>query len=238
MNNIDSYIALDIETTGLVPEVDKIIEIGAIKIENGEMIETFQSLINPKIEITSKIVELTGITDDMIKGSPEVLEVLKDYMTFAGELPILGHNIIFDYSFLKCNYKEMGIAYNREGIDTLRISRQLHGELPSKSLANMCLYYNIINKHAHRALDDARAAHELYSVLKKSFYDDNPRVFQTEALFYKIKKLEPITKKQINYLNDLLKYHKIEHEHSILDLTRSDASRLIDKIILSYGRLM
>lgn len=238
INNMDSYIVLDIETTGLSPERNKIIEIGAIKIEEGVIKDTFQSFINPDIDLTSNIIDLTGITDDMIKDSPKAGEVLKEFMLFSGNLPILGHNILFDYSFLKVNYKKMGISYERDGLDTLKLSRILHVELKSKSLANMCLHYNIINKHAHRALDDAQATYELYCKLKKSFHDNNSALFQKKPFYYKIKKLEPITKKQINYLNDLLKYHKIEHEHPILDLTKSEASRLIDRIILSYGRLI
>lgn len=235
---MDSYIVLDIETTGLSPERDQIIELGALKVKNGMIQDTFCSFVNPNSKLSSRIIDLTGITDDMLWDSPEIESVLKKFISFSRELPILGHNIRFDYSFLKVNFEKIGLSYEREGIDTLKLSKAFHQELASKSLANLCIHYNISNPHAHRALDDAKATYELYCKLKERFQDKDPAIFQTTPLYYKIKKVEPITKKQINYLNDLLKYHKIEHEHSILGLTKSEASRMIDRIILTYGRLI
>lgn len=235
---LNTFVAIDIETTGLCPEQDKIIEIGALKIVDGRVADEFSDLINPKIPISDRISSLTGITDELLINAPKVDEVLYDFLKFAGNLPVLGHNIIFDYSFLKVNYKNLGISYERDGLDTLKLSRSLHSELESKSLSNMCKFYGIHNEHAHRAFDDAKAAYELYYKLKNNFEQKVPEYFIEEPLIYRLKKREPITIKQKNYLNDLVKYHKIEIIQPMTDMSKSEASRLIDKIILSYGKIM
>lgn len=234
----DTFVAVDIETTGLSPEQDKIIEIGALKIVNGKVTDEFSKLINPKIPISDKIASLTGITDELLINAPNVDEVLDDFLKFSGNNPVLGHNIIFDYSFLKVNYNNLGILYERYGMDTLKLSRNLHSELESKSLGNMCKYYGINNEHAHRAFDDAKATYELYVKLKNNFEKKVPEYFVEEPLIYKLKKKEPITIRQKNYLNDLVKYHKIELIQPMTNMSKSEASRLIDKIILSHGRIL
>lgn len=233
---LDSFIALDIETTGLSPENNQVIEIGAVLVQDGKAVEEFKSLIQPGILLPTRIVELTGITDEMLLDAPEKDAVLREFLSFSGDLPVLGHNVLFDYSFMKMNYYRMGISYQRKGMDTLKLSRSFHAEQSSKSLSSMCQLYQITNKNAHRALDDARAAYELYYRLRDNFGHQAPELFKESDLVYKIKKVEPITPRQKNYLNDLLKYHKIELEQPVVELTKSEASRLIDKIILQYGK--
>ena len=234
---IDTFIAVDIETTGLNPEKDKIIEIGAVKVTNSIITGKYKSLINPYVPISDMISSLTGITEGMLCDALSAKEVLKEFLEFAVEEPILGHNIIFDYSFLKVNYAKMGIPFERYGIDTLKLSRSLHSEQKSKSLENMCNFYQINNEHAHRAFDDAKAAYDLYYKLRNEFDKREPKIFKAEQLCYSLKKIEKITIRQRNYLNDLIKYHKIVNAQPISELSKSDASRLIDKIILSHGRM-
>lgn len=246
---VDSFIALDIETTGLNPVTNSIIEIGAVKIREGIITDTFSELINPGVRLTAQITSLTGITDEMLEGKDDVTVVLEKFHDFSGGDIILGHNVIFDYSFIKVNMERMGISYQRMGLDTLKISRLLHRKLPSKSLENMCKYYKISNLHAHRAFDDAKAAFELYGKLKEEYLHTDllgdlndksavsMRIFAPEQLICKMKKTEPITMKQKNYLNDLIKYHRIEFARSISDMTKSEASQMIDKIILTHGKM-
>lgn len=234
----DTFVAVDIETTGLSPLKDRIIEIGALKVVEGTVTAEFNQLINPLIPITDRISLLTGITDELVTDAPDITKVLKDFSEFAGDVPILGHNVLFDYSFLKVNFMDLDIPYERKGIDTLKLSRILHSDFNSKSLISMCKYYGIYNEHAHRALDDAKAAYELYCKLKNKFNQQVPEYFTEEPLIYKIKKREPITPRQKNYLNDLIKYHRIELKQPVENMSKSEASRFIDKIILSYGRIV
>lgn len=229
------FIAVDIETTGLSPVKDKIIEIGAVKVKDGKIVDQFSKLIDPKIELTERIVSLTGITDDMLEGKEQIETVIRQFCEFAEELPLLGHNVLFDYSFLKTAATKEKLSFERKGIDTLFISRVLHEELESKSLGSMCEYYGIVNENQHRAYDDAVAAMELYFKFANHEKAEGA-VLDAKPLVYKPKKIEPATQKQKNYLLDLLKYHKIEVRQSIDTMTKSEASRLIDGILFQYGR--
>lgn len=234
---VKDYIAVDIETTGLNPQSDKIIEIGAIRYQNGEKTEEFSSLVNPYMDLPDKIVELTGITSKEVKKASEEKQVLEDFLAFAKEDILLGHNIGFDYSFLKTAMLRLGWEFERNGIDTLALCRIFHRELTSKSLERMCKYYNISNKNAHRALEDARTAAILYHKLIDSFGEGQQEIFQAIPLKYQPKKREPITPRQKKYLLALKKWHKIQQEYDMDKLSKSEASRLIDKIISEYGMI-
>lgn len=234
---IEALISFDIETTGLSPVKDKVIEIGGIKIVKGKVVEEFSRFVNPYEHLSEKIIELTGIQNHMLKDAEDSDTVIGEFMDFIGELPVLGHNIIFDYSFIKIELSKKNIDFQRKGIDTLMLSRRFYPELESRSLESMCRYYGIKNDNAHRALSDAKASYSLYQKLYEEFYQSSPEAFEPENLIYKIKRQEPITKAQKNYLIDLIKYHKIEFVQSLEKLTKSEASRYIDKIILEYGRI-
>lgn len=229
------FIAVDIETTGLSPVKDKIIEIGAVKVNDGRITEHFSKLIDPKIELPQRIVSLTGITDAMLKDQETIDVVIRQFYEFAQDLPLLGHNILFDYSFLKTALLKEGLEFERKGIDTLYISRVLHEEMDSKSLDVMCQKYGIVNENHHRAYDDAVTSMRLYEKLA-NHPNATEQILCAKPLAYKPKKMEPITQKQKNYLNDLIKYHKIEFRQSIDTMTKSEASRAIDGILFQYGR--
>lgn len=232
-----NYVALDIETTGLSPEQDEIIEIGAVRYEDGVPIMEYSSLIKPRSWVSSKITEITGITNTMLENERSCEEVLPEFLEFVGTDDIIGHNVRFDYSFLKVHAYKQKRCFDNKAIDTLYIAKKLHPEFESRSLGAMCMHYGIVNEHAHRAYDDAKACAELYEKMYNKFGDNNPEVFLAKPVNYKIKKEENITNRQKFYLNDLVKYHKINLEMPIDSLTKSDASRLIDKIILNYGRI-
>lgn len=241
---INNFIAVDLETTGLSPEEDRIIEIGAIKVIQGEVVSWFSEFINPERELPKRIVDLTGIRDEMLVNAKKEDEVLKEFFEFSENFILLGHNILFDYSFLKAGMQRLQLKYFKSGIDTLRLSKLFHREMPSRKLGDMCSYYGIQLVHAHRAMDDADAAKELYFKLSQSFYSENKEEFEPLELNYKIKKREPITEKQKKYILNLMKYHNLEWscfklkgmEKQIEELSKSEASKIIDSIILRYGK--
>lgn len=232
-----TYIAIDLETTGLNPRLDRILEIGAVRVENGEQTASFSTFVDVGIPVPEFITGLTGITDEMARSGLPVERALIEFLDFCGECAILGHNILFDYGFLKQNMGNQGILFERKGIDTFQIARKYLPDLPSKSLENLCAHYGICQEKKHRACEDAWSASRLYQNLAKEFYDQCPEDFAPRQLVYQAKKESPITKSQKLYLLDLVKYHRIELDVSIDSLTKSQASRMIDHIILQYGRI-
>lgn len=233
----DTYIALDLETTGLNPSTDRILEIGAVKVVDGQICETYETLVRPGVRISERIEELTGITEEMAAGGKETRTAVGELVEFCEDLPLLGHNVLFDYSFVKRNAVNFDLAFEKEGIDTLKIARMLLPDMEHKSLQALCQYYEIGQEHAHRAASDALSAMELYHRLRSQFPESPKELFAPKPLVYKVKKQGPITPAQKGYLNDLTKYHKIALEMSIETLTKNEASRLIDKIILEHGRI-
>ena len=233
---MNTYVAIDLETTGLYPSRDRIIEIGALKIKDGKVVDEFSSFVNPQMSIPMRIYELTGITTEMAKTGPVIEDIIPKLIDFCEDYPLLGHSIMFDYSFLKHKAVNMGVSFERTGIDTLAIARQKLCDLESRRLGELCKHYQIVLQKAHRAADDALAAHLVYQNLRANYAADSPTIFEAKPLIYKVKKQGSITIRQKDYLNDLIKYHKIEIDVEIDSLTKNEASRLIDKIILENGR--
>lgn len=234
---IQDYVCLDLETTGLDPKVDKIIEIGAVRVENGEIVDTFQSFVNPGRMLSEKITELTGISDEDLKNAPSIEEVLPKFLEFSGDLCLLGHSVLFDYSFIKKAFVNMDgkNKYEKEGIDTLKISRKHLASLESRRLSYLCAYYKIEQK-AHRALEDAIATHKLYWKLTADFFKGNEEDFQPQRLIYNVKRETPITKAQKERLSKLIALHNIDYLYDLDRLTRNEASRITDQILATYGR--
>ena len=232
------FTAIDIETTGLGPEKSKIIEIGAVKYEDGVQKEVFSTLVNPQTAgIPGRITELTGITDEMVKDAPGEAEAMRSLLRFLeGEEVLLGHNIPFDFSFLKVAAGRLGAEFSYLGLDTLIIARQCHPELSSKTLAAMCEAYGITNAHAHRAYEDACTAAQLFYLMEERFGESHREYFLPRELCYKPKKTEPVTKRQISYLQGLIAMHGLDLTPDYTTLTKSEASRLIDNLLAKYGR--
>lgn len=232
-----AYVTLDLETTGLEPRKDRIIEIGAVKVQDGMVTGEYATLVNPRMEIPERITALTGISDEMVQGKPYVREALEGLLEFCGNLPLLGHNLMFDYSFVKHNAVNLDMDFEKEGMDTLKLSRILLPDLPSRSLQNLRVHYQIPQGDAHRALEDARTTYKLYERLRQEYEEQNPELFCPVPLFYKVKKQGPITPAQKRYLQDLIKYHRIDLNVEAESLTKNEASRLIDTIIGTYGKI-
>ena len=156
-NGMDNeYIVLDIETTGLSFRTEKITEIGAVKVKDGEIIDTFESFVNPEIPIPKRIVELTGITDEMVKDAETIDKVMPKFLKFIGNLKLVAHNADFDIGFLKYNAENIGLEMDNEYIDSLQLSRQLLPELKKHKLGIIAEYFGINVENAHRALDDVK----------------------------------------------------------------------------------
>lgn len=234
---INSYVSIDLETSGLDPKQDRILEIAAIKVVNGEVTDMYETLVDAGVHLDERIVSLTGITEEMTKEGAEPAEAIRRCVEFIGDMPILGHCIQFDYSFLKRTAVNHDLAFEKEGIDTLRIARKVLPDLESRGLSFLCAYYQIPLERHHRAMADAKATLQLYQRLQVEFGEKNPELFMTKPLIYQVKKESPATNAQKRHLKDLIKYHKIELDKELDTLTRNEASRYIDRIILENGRL-
>lgn len=230
-----SYVCVDLETTGLNPKYEKIIEIGAVKVVEGNVTDTFSTFVNPGRKLEERIVELTGISQQQVDEAHYIEEVLPKFLEFCGDFALLGHRILFDYSFLKKAAVNQKLVFEKKGIDTLRIARRFLPELPHRTLPYLCQHYGISHQ-AHRALNDAEATARLYHVLLEHFYIEEEPCFVPQPLNYQVKKETPITKPQKERLLRILDQHKIELEMDIDKLTRSEASRITDKILAKYGR--
>jgi DNA polymerase-3 subunit alpha (Gram-positive type) len=235
---VDSYVCVDIETSGIRSKWDRIIEIGAVKVVQGKIVDTFSELINPGVPLSPFITQLTGIDDSMVKDCEPIEVILPKFISFSEDYPLLGHNLAFDFAFLKQNAENLNCQFEKNGLDTLKISRKVHKELESRSLEYLCGYYGIADENHHRAFNDASVTSQLYLKLKERFGESNPELFECSELKHKIKKLQPITDKQKKYLTDLCRYHKITMDFDLELLSRNEASKKIDKILTEKGRIL
>lgn len=235
MEFVEDFVAVDLETTGLCPRSDRILEIGAVRVKGGEREAVFHTLINPGLRIPERVRELTGISESDTAGAPSLEDALPGLLEFLGDLPLLGHRVLFDYSFLKKACVDRRIPFERRGIDTLKIARKHLPQLEHKNLSYLCAYYDIPHQ-AHRALGDALAAWQLYEKLGALFFEKDPEAFAPRPLCYQAKRDTPATARQKERLQRLLLLHGLTLEKEVESLTRSEASRFTDRILAAYGR--
>ena len=238
---LQDYVVVDLEMSGPRPAEDSILEIGAIRVLNGHA-ETFQKVINPHKPIDPFIVRLTGITDSMARHGVDVDAAMEAFLEFAGDLPYIGHSIMNDYSFLKTWCEKKKRPYNVDAIDTFNIAKHFLPEMEKRSLSALSEYYGITNMHAHRALDDARATQILYLSLATEFEDENLdaaglALFTPTRLVYTPKKPGAITSSQIRHIKKLSAHHKLPLPENLNDMTKSEASKYVDKIIREHGNM-
>lgn len=237
---IDSYVCVDLETTGLNPKTDRIIEIGAVRVEGHVIVDEWETLVNPGRQLDEYIIALTGIHDEQLTSAPTIEQVLPELFKMIGSHVLLGHSVIFDFSFIKRAAVAQKMSFERDGIDTLKIARKYLPDLESRSLAYLCDYYGI-SHNAHRALQDAKATVALYRKLAEAFYDQeeaegNKSLFRPKKLRHNVKRDTPATKPQKEQLYKLADRHKLIIDYDMDKLTRSEASRRIDRILAEYGR--
>ncbi len=150
-------VVLDFETTGLSTTVDRIIEIGAVRLENGEITGELSLLCNPGVPLSPKIIEITGISDLMLRDQPPPAEGVKKLLKFIGDCAVAAHNAPFDLGFLQAECSRMGVQFQRPVVDTLVLARRLYPDLRSYKLRAICRHLNVPLKNAHRAVHDAAA---------------------------------------------------------------------------------
>ncbi|MBV7315321.1 PolC-type DNA polymerase III [Shewanella sp. NIFS-20-20] len=162
-----SVIVLDFETTGLSPhQGDRAIEIGAVKLLNGEVIDTFQQLINPNRRISRFIEDYTGITNTMLSTAPSAEEVMRDFRHFIGDSPLVAHNASFDKRFLDAELARVNIQYPGQFACSMLIARRLFQQAPSHKLGDLVAFNHIENDGVfHRALADAQMTAKLWQVM-------------------------------------------------------------------------
>lgn len=164
LNFPSSFVVVDIETTGLDPQFDEIIEIGAIKVVDGNVTNTYNTLVKPTNEVDDYITELTGITNEMLEGAPSIKVVINNFYDFIGDNVILGHNVNFDINFL---YDELfnhhNLELNNDFVDTMRIGRYLLKDLKHHRLIDIANNYGISILGNHRSLKDCEITLQIYN---------------------------------------------------------------------------
>lgn len=235
---IKEYVVLDLEMTGLSAKTDQIIEIGAAKIRDNQIVETMECLVNPKCKIPTRVVELTGITDEMVQGGCDKDVAIETLLDFMEGYILVGQNINFDYSFLKqwaVNHKR---PLEAKACDTLKLARVLLPAEQPKKLENLCEYFGIERAREHRALDDALETWQVFEKLKEigKTLENAETYFEPRELIYRAKKQSPATPRQVQRIKEYREKHQIKDEINWENLTKSEASRIMDKYILVHGR--
>jgi len=182
----ETYVVFDLETTGLYPNSgDTIIEIGAVKIKDGNIIDRYDELINPGKVLTDEIIKITGITNDMLEGKRNEEGALKDFMKWVGDLPMVAHNAKFDISFVDMAYTKYNLGnFSNVVIDTLGLSRYLESSERYHNLATLVKRYNIPwdeDKH-HRADYDSEGTALIFDKMLRKLELNN---FKTLKDLYK-----------------------------------------------------
>jgi len=171
MSSFQDYISLDLETTGLDPNLCDVIEIAMIKVRSGEIVDRFESFVYTPLELSQHISYLTGITTQDIENAPDFIDLRSQIQEFIGDEPLMGHNIWFDWNFLV----QKGIKLdNNELWDTYLMSNILYPELPSHSLETNTKYFGIPHEDSHRAMADVMACYELWQIFIDSFPEVSP----------------------------------------------------------------
>ena len=166
---LDTYCVFDLETTGLSPATNKIIEIAILKIKDNRIVDTYESLINPNMRISRSASRVNGISDDMVMHKPSFDELKDDILAFIGNDVLVGHNVTFDMKFLEC---ELHHKLNNKTIDTLTLSRKYYPQLAHHRLQDMRELLHL-SVNTHRALSDCICTKELYDHLKAKYQQEN-----------------------------------------------------------------
>ena len=172
------FVIFDVETTGLSSVYDTIIEIGAVKMKDGVVLDRFDKFINPHHELSEQTINLTSITDEMVQAADDEAVVIKQFMDFYGDRPLCGHNVQFDVGFVNAALKRCNLPQiTQPVVDTLEVSRLLHPEQSRHTLDSLCRKYNVVLEHHHRANQDAEATgylmFKLLDDLKEKYHEDD-----------------------------------------------------------------
>ena len=192
----DTFVVFDIETTGLSREVENITEIGAVKVQDGKIVDRFSTFVNPEKPISDEITKLTGITDEMVADAPLIQDVLPEFMAFCGDAVLVAHNASFDMGFIRTKAeKKCGMDIKNTVLDTLELSRSLLPDLKKHKLNIICEHLGVSLEGHHRAVNDAEATAEVFLkfidmlVEQKVYNVDDINVFSSRTINYS--KLKP-----------------------------------------------
>jgi DNA polymerase-3 subunit epsilon len=159
---IEQYNILDFETTGFSADYDRIIEVGVVKIRNNKIVGTFQEFVNPGQRISSTITNLTGISNEMVKGAQRSSAVMKQLKSFVGDELIVAHNASFDSRFFFAEMERAGFEPTNKFLCSLLLSRRIFQELDSHKLGYLCRHLGYVNKASHRAFEDAEVTYKVF----------------------------------------------------------------------------
>lgn len=176
-------VVFDFETTGLNAAADRIIEIGAVRLENFEFKDQFQALVNPQMPLSPEVEKLTGITNDMLAGAPLLPDVLPGFLEFIGGGFLVAHNAEFDMAFLSKNCLDHGIILDWDCFCSLKAARQMLPELESKGLDSLARHYELSFEARHRSIGDCKVT---AAVLERMLQEQ-------ETSFYRWSQLQPFT---------------------------------------------
>lgn len=165
---VDNYVLVDIETTGLSPIQNEIIEIGAIKVKENKIVDTFNTLLKIDGYVSPFITSLTGITNEMLEEGVEQEKALKDFVEFAGNEILMGHNVNFDINFIyeKCE-KYLDYHLSNDFLDTMRIAKNILPNVRNYKLGTLADYFDVDYTNAHRGLTDVEITYEVYNKMKE-----------------------------------------------------------------------
>lgn len=234
---LEDYVVVDLEMTGLNAKTDAILEVGAVRVRGGRQVEEYGALLRTEKPLADRVQELTGITREMVQAGADPERAMAEFFDFLGADILVGQNVIFDYGFLKQWAVNHGIAFEREAADTLKLARRFLPAEQKKDLESLCAYYQIKRARAHRALDDARETGEIFERLKAEYGAACPEAFLPHPLIYRAKKQTPATGRQMDGLKRYAAYYGIAETEIPVQMTRSEASRLLDRWISKYGRM-
>lgn len=177
------YVVFDLETTGLSPEMDAIIEISAVKVKKGNVEDKFSTLVNPQRRIPTAASQVNGITDKMVADAPELKEVMEKFLSFIGNEVLVGHNIhSFDMKFLNRAMETLyGKTLGNDYIDTLLMARSCLTELTHHRLVDLAAYFHISTEGAHRALNDCMINQKCYEEMGKRMKEADFQDSDTEV---------------------------------------------------------
>lgn len=163
---VKDYVILDLETTGLSPISDTILEIGALKVIDNKVVDEFQTLVNPKRIIDSRITSINGINNRMVSNAPFLSEILPDFLDFTADMPVMAHNAGFDLGFIYHNSLTLlSTEFTNGYIDTLALARKIYPSLYSHKLSSLVSYLGLKGNPEHRAISDCYCVFELYKRL-------------------------------------------------------------------------
>lgn len=163
---VDDYVVFDLETTGLDATTSKIIEIGALKYRNNELVEEFSVLINPECEIPKVIIDITGIDDNQVRDKLTIKEELPRFIEFIEDLPLVAHNSSFDLSFIEENIKNLNLKpLKNKNIDTLELSKKYIPKAYNHKLVTLKKFFKL-NYGSHRSVDDCKTTNYVYQYCK------------------------------------------------------------------------